>query len=182
MLEIIILSISLAMDAVSVSIAGGVEVQHAKLKHALRVALFFGGFQALMPLLGWFVGNTAKVFVAVYAPWIAFILLTGIGLVMIKEARSEISEDKKSILSHKTLLLLAVATSIDAFVVGISLGLTKIPLLLSVSTIGLITFGLCIPAFLFGSHLNKRFEGKLDMLGGVALILIGLKTLLSAIF
>lgn len=182
MLEIIILSVSLAMDAVSVSIAGGVEVQHAKFKHALRVALFFGGFQALMPLLGWFVGNTAKAFVAIYAPWIAFLLLTGIGLVMIKEARSETAEDKRSILSHKTLLLLAIATSIDAFVVGISLGLTKIPLLLSVGTIGVITFALCIPAFLFGSHLSKHFEGKLDMLGGIALILIGLKTLVSAFF
>lgn len=182
MLEIIILSFSLALDAVSVSIAGGVEVKHAKLKHAFRVALFFGGFQALMPLLGWLIGNTAKAFVTLYAPWLAFILLTGIGLVMIREALSEEKDENRSILSHKTLLLLAVATSIDAFVVGISLGLTKIPLLLSISTIGLITFALCIPAFLFGSRINKHFEGKLDMLGGIALILIGLKTLLTAIF
>jgi len=182
MLEIVILSISLALDAVSVSIAGGVEVQHAKLKHAFRVALFFGGFQALMPLLGWFIGNSARVFVTLYAPWLAFFLLSGIGLVMIREARSEKAEEKRSILSHKTLLLLAIATSIDAFVVGISLGLTTIPLFLSITTIGLITFALCIPAFLFGSHINKHFEGKLDLLGGIALIAIGLKTLVSSFF
>jgi len=181
-IQLIVLSVSLALDAVSVSVAGGVEVKQAKLKHAVRIAFVFGLFQAMMPLLGWKVGNTLTFAVSSYAPWIAFILLTGIGLIMIREAKEEKKEKNKSILSYKTLLLLAFATSIDAFVVGISLGLIKIPLLLAVSVIGTITFLLCIPAFLFGSHLNRYFEGKLELLGGVALILIGLKILLSVFF
>jgi putative Mn2+ efflux pump MntP len=181
-IQLIVLSFSLALDAVSVSVAGGVEVKQAKLKHAVRIAFFFGLFQAVMPLLGWEVGNRITFAVSSYAPWIAFILLTSIGVIMIREAQEEKKEKNKSILSYKTLLLLAFATSIDAFVVGISLGLIKIPLLLAVSVIGVITFLLCIPAFLFGSHLNRYFEGKLELLGGVALILIGLKILLSALF
>ncbi len=181
-IQLIVLSVSLALDAVSVSMAGGVEVKQAKINHAVRIAFFFGLFQAIMPLLGWVVGHTITFAVSSYAPWLAFILLTCIGLVMIKEAQEEKKEKDKSILSYKTLILLAFATSIDAFVVGISLGLIKIPLLLAVSVIGTITFLLCIPAFLFGSHLNRYFEGKLELFGGVALILIGLKILLSAFF
>ena len=180
-IQLIILSVSLALDAVSVSMAGGVEVKHAKFNHAVRIAFFFGLFQALMPLLGWEVGNTITFAVSLYAPWIEFILLTCIGVIMIKEAREEKKEKNKSILSYKTLLLLAFATSIDAFVVGISLGLIKIPLVFAVSVIGIVTFLLCIPAFLFGSHLNRYFEGKLELFGGIVLILIGLKILLSAI-
>lgn len=182
LLQLFIISVSLALDAVSVSIAGGIEVTHAKAKHALRVALFFGVFQAIMPLLGWFVGQTVTVIVTTSAPWIAFFLLSAIGIVMIREAREEEKEEKRSILSNKTLFLLAIATSIDAFIVGISLGLIKIPLVLSVLIIGVITFVLSLVGFLFGSHLNRYFEGKLGIIGGVALILLGFKILLSALF
>lgn len=180
LLQLIIISFALAMDAVSVSIAGGIDVKRERNKHALRVGLFFGVFQAVMPLLGWFVGQKVTTLVTTSAPWIAFFLLSGIGLVMVKEAIKEEKEEKKSILSNKTLFLLAVATSIDAFVVGISLGLIKIPLLLSVSIIGLITFGLSLLGFLFGSHLNRYFGGKLGIVGGIALVLLGVKILFSA--
>jgi len=181
-IQVVILSVSLALDAVSVSIAEGIEVREEKIKHAFRVALFFGGFQAIMPLLGWFVGNSVKTVATSFAPWIAFALLVGIGLLMIKEARNTEKERKHNITSHKTLILLAIATSIDAFVVGITLGLINLPLLLSVGTIGVITFLLCVPAFLFGFHVNKYFEGKLDLLGGLALILLGFKILLTHLF
>lgn len=181
-LQLIIIAISLALDAVGVSIAGGLEVKQAKVKHAFRVAVFFGGFQALMPLLGWFVGNELRSIVTIIAPWIASSLLIAIGAFMIKEARDEEKEEKRSILSNKTLLLLAIATSIDAFLVGISLGIVKLPLLLSAIVIGVVTFALCLPAFLFASHLNRRFEGKLDMIGGIALTFLGCKILLTALF
>lgn len=177
--QLVILSISLSLDAVSVSITEGIEIKEEKVKHAFRVAIFFGGFQAMMPLLGWLIGNGTKALVTTFAPWIAFILLLGIGLTMIREARASEKEKKRHITSHKTLLLLAIATSIDAFIVGITLGIIDIPLLLSVMTIGLITFTLCVPAFLFGFHVNKYFEGKLDIIGGVALILLSIKILLT---
>lgn len=180
-LQLIILAISLALDAVSVSIAGGIEIKQAKIKHAFRVALFFALAQAIMPLLGWFIGNELRSIVTIVAPWIASSLLIGIGIFMVKEARDEIKEEKRSILSNRTLFLLAIATSIDAFLVGITLGIIKLPLLLSVTVIGVVTFLLCWPAFLFASHLNRRFEGKLDMLGGFALILLGCKVLLTAL-
>lgn len=181
LVQLIILSVSLALDAVSVSIASGVKTKHNKLNNALRVGLYFGIFQAVMPLLGWLVGDKLKSLVSTYSPWIAFLLLLVIGVLMIIKAFKEEEEEKRGKLSHKTLTLLAIATSIDAFVVGISLGLIKLPLLLSVSVIGIITFLLCVPAFLFGSQINKYFGGKLEILGGIALIGIGCKILLSAI-
>ncbi len=175
--QLIVISISLALDAVSVSIAEGIEVKEEKIKHALRIAFVFGAAQAIMPLIGWFVGSYVKTIMAIYAPWIALILLISIGSFMLKEAFTpqKKKKSKRSTLSHKTLFLLAVATSIDAFTVGITLGLIDIPLLLSISMIGVITFALCLPAFLLGFHLNKHFEGKLDAIGGIALILLGLK-------
>ncbi|MBI5044419.1 MAG: manganese efflux pump [Candidatus Levybacteria bacterium] len=181
--QVLIISISLALDAVSVSIAEGIEVKEEKIKHALRVALAFGGAQAIMPLIGWVVGSSIKSVVALYAPWIAMLLLVGIGVFMLKEAAStRKKKGKKRVLSHKTLFLLAIATSIDAFTVGITLGLINVPLLLSVGMIGIVTFALCLPAFLFGFHLNKHFEGKLDAIGGTALILLGLKVFFEHIY
>ncbi|HVZ59137.1 MAG TPA: manganese efflux pump MntP family protein [Patescibacteria group bacterium] len=179
-LQILVIAVSLALDSVSVSIASGLEIDRARYKHALRVGIFFGGFQALMPLLGWVIGNSLKSIVTVLAPWIAFILLVGIGWLMLKEARSPRKEKIRSILSTKTLFLLAIATSIDAFLVGISLGLVTLPLILSVSIIGIVTFALCVIAFLFASSVSTLFRGKLDMLGGIVLIALGLKILLSA--
>jgi len=180
LIQLIVLSVALALDAVSVSIAGGVEMKQVKLRYALRVAFFFGLFQAIMPILGWVVGNTLTESVVFLAPWIAFFLLTAVGIVMIRESRVKTKDKRRSILSYKTLFVLAFATSIDAFIVGISLGLIQIPLFLAVSVIGIITFLLCVPAFLFGSHINRYFNGKLEIFGGVALILIGLRILLSS--
>lgn len=180
--QLLILSVSLALDAVSVSIAQGIEIKEEKIKHAFRVAIFFGGFQAIMPLLGWLIGNGAKAYVTTFASWIAFILLIGIGIMMLREARSREREKNNILCSYKTLTLLGIATSIDAFVVGITLGLITIPLLLAVTTIGVITFALCLSAFLFGFHINKYCEGKLDIVGGIALILLGCKILFFQLF
>lgn len=179
-IQLIIISISLALDALSVSVAGGIQTKKAKLKDALKVATYFGGFQAGMPLIGWVIGVKLQSFISSFDHWIAFILLAGIGLKMIKDAMQAKDENEKmQILNNRVLFLLAIATSIDALIVGITLGFIKIPLLLSVACIGLITFILSLFGFLFGKKLGSFFEGKIEMIGGLALIGIGLKILLE---
>ncbi len=177
---IILIAISLALDSLAVSIAGGAQAQKSKLLHAIKVAAFFGIFQAGMPLLGWLIGETIKDAIAQIDNWIAFFLLSGIGIKMIYESLTQNSdEEKKDILNNKTLILLSIATSIDALVVGITLGLLKIPLLLSISIIGIITFILCFFGFLFGNKLGSIFGKRIEIIGGLVLIAIGIKILLS---
>lgn len=179
MVQIFIIAVSLALDAFSVSVAGGMRAQHARMQDALKVAAFFGIFQGVMPLIGWAVGAIFRDYVASYSNWIAFILLTILGLKMIYEAFQ--GEDGKSIdiLSTKTLVILSVATSIDALVVGVTLSLLALPLLLSALVITVVTFLLCLLGFLFGKRLGSFFEGKVEIIGGIALIAIGIKLLLS---
>ncbi len=176
MAAILLISLSLAMDAFSVSVTGGIKSQGAKMAQAIKVAAFFGVFQAFMPVLGWLIGEAMKGYIAGIDHWIAFILLGGIGLKMIQEARSK-SPDKKDILNIKTLLLLAIATSIDALIIGITLNLLNIPFLVSIATIGITTFILCFFGFLFGKKLGGLFGRKIEILGGLVLIFLGFKIL-----
>lgn len=176
---IILISISLALDSLAVSIAGGANAQKSKILHAIKVAAFFGAFQAGMPLLGWIIGETIKDEIVQIDNWIAFFLLSGIGIKMIHESLTHNSdEEKKDILNNKTLILLSIATSIDALVVGITLGLLPVPLLLSISIIGIVTFILCFFGFLFGNKLGKLFGKRIEIIGGLVLIAIGIKILL----
>lgn len=179
MVQILVIAVSLALDAFSVSVAGGIKAQHARFNDALKVAAFMGIFQGAMPLLGWAIGAVFRDYVTDYSNWIAFILLTLLGLKMIYEAFQ--NEDGKStnILATKTLIILSIATSIDALVVGVTLSLIGLPLLLSALIIGIVTFMLCLAGFLFGKRLGSFFEGKVEIIGGIALIAIGIKLLLS---
>lgn len=179
LLQILFISFSLAIDSVSVSIAGGVNSRGAKIADALKVAFFFGAFQAIMPVLGWLIGEAMESFVASIDHWVAFLLLGIIGLKMIREALSNNGKKVKNILNNKTLLLLGIATSIDAFVVGITLGLVNIPLIISVSIIGIVTFMLCFFGYLFGSRIGTLFGKKVEILGGAVLIIIGFKILIE---
>ncbi len=167
------------MDSFSVSIAGGMKSQTAKVSHAVKVAAFFGIFQAFMPIIGWLIGEAMKGLVTAIDHWVAFILLGIIGIKMILEALNNNGEEKKEIHNTKTLLLLAIATSIDALIVGITLSLLKIPFLVSIFTIGIVTFILSFLGFLFGKQLGELFGKKVEIFGGVALILIGLKILIE---
>lgn len=177
---IILISISLALDSLAVSIAGGAHAQKSKIIHAIKVAAFFGTFQAIMPLFGWLIGETIKDAIISVDHWIAFFLLSGIGIKMIHESITALPEDKKrDLLNTKTLIMLSIATSIDAFVVGITLGLLTIPLLLSISIIGVVTFILCFFGFLFGNSFGKLFGKRIEILGGLVLIAIGTKILLE---
>lgn len=178
-LQIFLISFSLAMDAFSVSIAGGMKSQTAKVAHALKIAAFFGIFQAVMPLIGWAIGEAMKGFITAIDHWVVFILLGIIGIKMIREALSNDKGEKKDILNTKTLLLLSIATSIDALIVGITLSLLKLPFFVSISTIGIVTFILSFLGFLFGKQIGAIFGKKVEILGGVALILIGLKILIE---
>ncbi len=180
--QLFIISISLALDALSVSVAGGIKTQKAKIADAIKVATFFGGFQAGMPLIGWYIGVHLEKFISAVDHWVGFLLLLGIGIKMIKEALEEKEEKEKiQILNNKTLLVLAIATSIDALIVGVTLGFIKIPLILSVVCIGIVTFVLSFIGFLFGKKLGAFFEGKVEIIGGVALIAIGLKILIEGL-
>lgn len=180
LINVLVLAISLSLDAVAVSIAGGVKAPRAGLRDAVKVGLFFGGFQAGMPLLGFLLGNVFKDLVASASGWTAFVLLTLIGLNMVRHARGDHDhDDGRDILPTLTLLALAVATSIDALVVGVTLSLAGLPLLVSVVVIGVVTFIASTGGYLFGKRLGTFFGEKIEILGGIALIAIGVKLLVA---
>jgi len=132
-----------------------------------------------MPVIGWLIGEVLRGFITGIDHWIAFGLLGIIGVKMIQDSLSSDTGEKKNILEIKTLFLLAIATSIDALVVGITLSLIKIPFILSISIIGLVTFVVCFLGFLFGEKLGSRFGKRIEILGGLVLIGIGTKILLE---
>lgn len=178
LLTIILIGIGLSMDALAVSVMGGVSLKKLHVRHAILIAFAFGFFQALMPLIGWAVGLTLKDYIQSFDHWIAFGLLAFVGGKMVYESFLIKEEEKgKNILDIRTLLILAVATSIDALAVGINFGLLQISLLLAVVIIGLITFVLCFLGVYVGNRFGHIFENKLELIGGLILIGIGGKIL-----
>lgn len=141
------------------------------------MALFFGAFQALMPLAGFVLGLALAEWLAAFDHWIIFLLLTGIGIHMIHEAKSVGDEKLHSPFRTNKLLVLATATSIDAFAVGVGFSLLDSGLVVTVTTIGLVTFALCLPAVWFGTKLGKLFAKRAEIFGGLVLIAIGCKIL-----
>lgn len=173
------IAIGLSMDAFAVSISNAVSIRNFTKKQACLQALYFGGFQMLMPLLGWYLGNGVGSYVESFGHWIAFILLAIIGGNMIVSAHSN-KETKETIhLTHKTLLLQAIATSIDALAVGIGLGILHINIFVACSLIGCTTFVCSLAGAKVGSLLGDALEEKAELLGGVILIAIGVKLLLE---
>lgn len=177
-ISIIFLAVGLAMDAFSVSITRGLTLK-CNIKHALVIAIFFGGFQALMPVAGWFSGIQLQSVVSALAPWIAFLLLLGIGLKMIYESIYTSEEDECRIFSLKELLILSIATSIDAFAVGVTFAILNTAILIPVVVIGLITFVLSFAGVYIGKNVGHLFENKIEIIGGLILIAIGFKILLE---
>ncbi|MFC1504197.1 manganese efflux pump MntP family protein [Spirochaetota bacterium] len=173
---IIGIAISLAMDALAVSIANGCYIEKIHVKHAFRIAFFFGLFQAIMPFIGWLGGLTLYLYIASIDHWIAFGLLAFIGIKMLIESRKPRSERKNIICIHfPTLLLLSLATSIDALAAGLSFGVMNVSIFLPVVIIGGITFVLCFIGIYAGDKFGKLTGNKLDIAGGVILIGIGIK-------
>lgn len=186
--SILLISIALAMDAFSVSITKGFSVKNLKKSQILAIGLFFGGFQAFMPVLGWIAGEQIRDIVSTIAPIIAFILLLAIGIKMIYEtipSDNENNEDdgdnENSYFSYKELTLLGIATSIDAFAVGVSFSFLNTSILIPIIAIGLITFIMSEIGVYIGIKVGHIFGNKIEILGGVILILLGFKILLENI-
>ena len=178
--EIILIAVGLAMDAFAVSICKGLTMQKVDKKLTLWIAGYFGFFQAMMPMIGWFLGSQFAGYVQKYAPWIAFVLLALIGGNMIRESFSKEEEsDEKT--GHKELLVLAVATSIDALAVGVTFSM--LTLAISVWTafllIGVITFAISVGGVFIGNIFGVKYKNRAEFAGGVILILIGCKVLLE---
>ena len=180
---IIIIAVGLAMDAFAVSIVSGAAYKQLKIKHAFRLAVFFGGFQALMPLIGSLAGLSIKQYIANYDHWVAFALLSAVGCKMIYESFKIKPDDKNFDPSNIfTLLILSIATSIDALTVGITLPLLALSLIKAVIIIGLITFLLSYIGVSVGRKFGHFFESKIEALGGLVLIALGAKILLEHLF
>ena len=176
----LLIAIALAMDAFSVSLTKGFTLKKITKSQVLWFAIFFGGFQALMPVLGWLGGIQLEWLITIFAPWIAFILLLLIGSNMIKESfSSDEEEDSSDKFSFKELTLLAIATSIDAFAVGIAIALLKDPILISSAIIGIVAFLFSVAGIFIGKKIGHFVGDKFQILGGVILILIGIKILLG---
>lgn len=172
LLQVFFIAIALAMDAVSVSVAIGVRSPEHKQTQALRLAIFFGGFQAFMPVLGWLIGSSVAGAIENVSNPIACVLLSGIGIKMIVEAIQN-NEEVPEHPSNRKLFGLAIATSIDALIVGTTLRFTDIPLTISILIIGIVTAILCYLAYLLSRHLGKLFGSRVELVGGILLIVIG---------
>lgn len=172
-----ITAVGLSMDAFAVSVCKGLALKKINFKNACIVGLWFGGFQALMPLLGYLLGSRFKGSVEAIDHWIAFALLFLIGLSMIKEALSKDEDKTDDSLSPKTMFLLAVATSIDALAVGVTYAFLQVAIVPAVSFIGGITFALSVLGVKTGNVFGLRYKSKAELAGGIILILIGLKIL-----
>ena len=182
-IQLILIAVSLSMDAFAVALCKGLCMKKINYRHAGVIALAFGFFQAAMPLIGWFLGKQFERFITPIDHWIAFVLLGYIGGKMIWDALHEDNEgqacpvDQK--LDMKELLIMAVATSIDALAVGITFAFLQVSIVPSVCAIGLITFGLSFVGVVVGNRFGNRFQSKAQLAGGTVLVLIGLRILLE---
>jgi putative Mn2+ efflux pump MntP len=167
------------MDAFSICVGFGCCNKTCSNKSAFKLAFFTGLFQFVMPLAGWFIGNLIDKFINNFGPWAAFIILSGIGIKMIVESFTKKEEcNDKDISKGKELLIACFATSIDAFIAGLSLGILKLPLLISTTIIGTITFILSLIGVYLGKFIGMIIGRWSEVLGGIILITIGLKLLL----
>ena len=178
--DLILIAISLSMDAFAVSIFKGLSVRKVSFRQALICGVWFGGFQGLMPALGYFLGDRFSTLLTRFGPWVAFFLLAIIGANMVKESFGE-DESLDDDYSPKAMLPLAVATSIDAFAVGVGFAAVQVQILPAVTLIGCITCVLSGIGVKVGAIFGDKYRAPAERLGGIVLILIGLKTLLSGL-
>lgn len=182
LVELFLIAVGLSMDAFAVSVCKGLSLGKIKTKHMVIAGLWFGGFQALMPAIGYFFGSFFADFVTSISHWIAFVLLAFIGGNMIKESRcKECCEDNDASMDVKTMFLLAVATSIDALAVGVSFAFMKVQIVWAVLFIGIITFLLSAVGVKAGSIFGSKYKAKAELAGGIVLIVIGLKILIEGL-
>lgn len=178
-IDIFLIGIALSMDAFAVSICKGLSVKKVSAKHVLTVGVYFGGFQALMPTLGFLLGYKFESFITNIDHWIAFVLLAIIGGNMIREALGKDEDEENDDFSFRVMLPLAVATSIDALTVGISFAFLGVDIVTAALLIGATTFVLSGVGIFVGNIFGSKYKSKAELAGGVVLILIGLKILLE---
>jgi len=181
-LTLFLIAVGLAMDTFAISIAKGIVIERKRRRSALLLASFFGGFQALMPTIGYFAGLSLRELIMGIDHWIAFGLLTLIGSKMIYDSTRKKNEKEDETIKFHSLIVLSVATSIDALMVGLSFSFLQISILEPILLIGLVTFLLSLMGFFFGCSLGRVFGSKIRAVGGVILIAIGLRILLEHLF
>lgn len=179
-LDLFILAVGLSMDAFAVSVCKGLSLGKIKPKHMCIAGAWFGGFQALMPLIGYFLGSFFSEMIEKYDHWVAFVLLAIIGGNMIKESFDK-DEKVDSSMDVKSMLLLAIATSIDALAVGVTFAFLQVQIVPAVSFIGVITFIFSAVGVKIGSLFGTKYKSKAELFGGIVLVLIGIKILLEGI-
>lgn len=179
-LDLFILAVGLSMDAFAVSVCKGLSLGKIKPKHMCIAGAWFGGFQALMPLIGYFLGSFFAEMIEKYDHWVAFVLLAIIGGNMIKESFGK-DEKVDSSMDVKSMLLLAIATSIDALAVGVTFAFLQVQIVPAVSFIGVITFIFSAVGVKIGSLFGTKYKSKAELFGGIVLVLIGIKILLEGI-
>ena len=175
--ELFVLAVGLSMDAFAVSVCKGLSVGRVRPAHALTCGAWFGGFQALMPLIGWLLGVRLQELIVSIDHWIAFILLCIIGVNMIRGSREEGEEDMEASFSAKAMAPLAVATSIDALAVGVTFAFLQVDIVPAVLFIGCTTFVISAVGVKVGAVFGARFQHQAELLGGVVLVLMGVKIL-----
>lgn len=178
--DLFILAVGLSMDAFAVSVCKGLSLGKIKPKHMCIAGAWFGGFQALMPLIGYFLGSFFAEMIEKYDHWVAFVLLAIIGGNMIKESFGK-DEKVDSSMDVKSMLLLAIATSIDALAVGVTFAFLQVRIVSAVSFIGVITFIFSAVGVKIGSLFGTKYKSKAELFGGIVLVLIGIKILLEGI-
>ncbi len=177
--ELFLLAIGLAMDAFAVSVCKGMSLEKIKIKHMVITGLWFGGFQALMPLLGYLLGSVFAEKIQKYDHWVAFVLLVLIGMSMLLEAKKE--EKVDAAMDPKSMFLLAVATSIDALAAGVSFAFLSVPVAFAVILVGLITFLMSGAGVRLGGIFGNLLRAKASIAGGVILIMIAIKILVEGL-
>lgn len=182
LIELFLIAVGLSMDAFAVAICKGLSMRKLNPHHAVIIGLYFGGFQALMPLVGYLLGVNFQESITAFDHWIAFILLAIIGGNMIKEALNSEEESCDASVAFRDMLVLAVATSIDALAVGVTFAFLRVNIIPAVSFIGVITFTLSIIGVKVGNIFGTRYKSKAEIAGGVILIGIGLKLLIEHLF
>ncbi len=180
LLELLLIAVGLSMDAFAVAVCKGLSVRQVKVKHFILTGIWFGGFQGLMPFIGYLLGTTFKSYIVSFDHWVAFVLLALIGGNMLKEGLSKEEEKANDSFSPQTMVVLALATSIDALAVGVSFALLPdVNILAAVLFIGVITFILSAVGVKVGNIFGAKYKSKAEIAGGTILILMGLKILLE---
>ncbi len=181
-IELFLIGVGLSMDAFAVSVCKGLNMRKVNKAHCFVIALFFGGFQAFMPLVGWLLGKQFEQYITAIDHWIAFGLLVFLGGKMIIEAlkvEEEEIDKKESRLDLKELFVMAVATSIDALAVGITFAFLDVKIVLAITIIGCTTFALSVAGVFIGNVFGSKYKNKAELAGGVILVLIGIKILVE---